>query len=92
MTSPADAQGLVAPLAPAGVSASLNYTNNLLALHREVPDTILTNENIRNQQLETLLVLSEQLTILEEEQYQTASDTVTFENANLITAESTSVH
>ncbi|MES0867826.1 HrpJ domain-containing protein [Pseudovibrio sp. SCP19] len=92
VTSPADAQGLVAPLAPAGVSASLNYTNNLLALHREVPDTILTNENIRNQQLETLLVLSEQLTILEEEQYQTASDTVTFENANLITAGSTSVH
>ncbi|SFL15667.1 HrpJ-like domain-containing protein [Pseudovibrio ascidiaceicola] len=92
VTSPADAQSLVAPLAPAGASASLNYTNNLLALHREVPDTILTNENIRNQQLETLLVLSEQLTILEEEQYQTATDAALIEDFAKVSAASATVH
>ncbi|SDR15171.1 HrpJ domain-containing protein [Pseudovibrio sp. Tun.PSC04-5.I4] len=74
VAAPADAQGLVAPFAPAGLAASLSYTNNLLALHRDVPETIITNDNIRVQQFNTLLGLSEQLTILEEEQYQTAAE------------------
>lgn len=69
VVAPADAQALVADFAPAGVKATLDYSNNLLNLHRDVPDTILENANIRIQQYNTLLGLSEQLTILEEQQY-----------------------
>ncbi len=69
VVTPADAQKLVAPFAPAGVEASLSFAGNLLTLHRDVPETIIENDNIRTQQVNTLLGLSEQLTILEEEQF-----------------------
>ncbi|WP_068081228.1 HrpJ domain-containing protein [Polycladidibacter stylochi] len=70
VVGPVDAQAIVTPIMPVSAKDSVVFANNIINLHRDVPDTIISSDSARVQQQGILTEMSEHLALKEEEQFQ----------------------
>ncbi|WP_068310230.1 HrpJ domain-containing protein [Polycladidibacter hongkongensis] len=82
VSSPEDAQALLRPLMPITTGVAVLFSNNLLNLHRDVPNNVFPSDAARVQQQTTLSDMSGHLALQEEEEFQANKAGATAESSD----------